>query len=129
VTFDSAYGALATVFRTGYTFNGWFTEASSGTEVNTSTIYTIDGDSTLFAQWIANPYQVAFDSNEPSTSVVSPAGTMSNQAFVYDISQAITPNAFVITGFSFSGWNTSQAAAQNGTTEFDPGENVSNLSS
>lgn len=33
VTFDATYGDLATTSRTGYTFVGWFTAASGGTEV------------------------------------------------------------------------------------------------
>jgi uncharacterized repeat protein (TIGR02543 family) len=54
VTYDSDYGMLATVSRTGYTFNGWFTAPSGGTPVTSATTVTIASDHTLFAQWTQN---------------------------------------------------------------------------
>ena len=38
VTYDAAYGTLATTSRTGYTFAGWFTAASGGTQVTAATV-------------------------------------------------------------------------------------------
>jgi uncharacterized repeat protein (TIGR02543 family) len=53
VTYGSAYGTLATTSRTGYTFNGWFTAASGGTQVTAATVVTTAADHTLYAQWTA----------------------------------------------------------------------------
>jgi uncharacterized repeat protein (TIGR02543 family) len=53
VTFGSPYGTLATTSRTSYTFNGWFTAASGGTQVTASTVVTTAGNHTLYAQWTA----------------------------------------------------------------------------
>ena len=46
--------------RTGYAFMGWFTAASEGTQVTTSTVFT--EDTTVFAQW-NKVYTITFDPN------------------------------------------------------------------
>ena len=69
VTFGSAYGTLATTTRTGYTFVGWFTAASGGTQVTTASIVSTASNHTLFAQWTANTYTVTFDANGGTTPV------------------------------------------------------------
>ncbi|MBL7942554.1 MAG: InlB B-repeat-containing protein, partial [Flavobacteriales bacterium] len=71
VTFGSTYGTLATTSRTGYTFVGWFTAASGGTQVTTSTVVSNASDHTLYAQWSANTYTVTF--NAKGGSAPSPA--------------------------------------------------------
>ena len=47
VTSGSTYGTLATISRTGYIFNGWFTAGSGGTLVTTSTTVTATADPRL----------------------------------------------------------------------------------
>ncbi len=98
VTFDAAYGTLASVTRTGYTFAGWYTAASGGTQVTTSTLVTTASNHTLYAQWtaLAN-HTVTFHANGGS-------GTMSAQ--VANIPTALTSNAFTRAGYWFNGWNT-----------------------
>ena len=63
VTYDSTYGSLPTPTRTGYTFQGWFTAASDGTQITSSTKVTITANQTLYAHWTANTYSVTFDPN------------------------------------------------------------------
>lgn len=53
VTYNSPYGTLATPTRSGYSFNGWFTATTGGTQVTSVTTYAIASDSTIFAQWTA----------------------------------------------------------------------------
>ncbi|MBT8038592.1 MAG: M6 family metalloprotease domain-containing protein, partial [Verrucomicrobiae bacterium] len=55
VTYDSTYGSLATVSRTGYTFMGWFTSGAGGTEITSGTSVAITAAQTLYAQWNVNP--------------------------------------------------------------------------
>jgi uncharacterized repeat protein (TIGR02543 family) len=43
--------SLATTSRTGYTFNGWFTASSGGTQITTSSPHGRTANFTLFAQW------------------------------------------------------------------------------
>lgn len=51
VTYGSTYGDLPTPTRTGYTFDGWFTKASGGTQRKSSSTVSITKDTTLYAHW------------------------------------------------------------------------------
>lgn len=51
VTYDQQYGTLASVTRSGKTFDGWWTDKNNGIEVTASTIVKLNGDQTLFAHW------------------------------------------------------------------------------
>ena len=53
VTNGSAYGALASVSRTDYNFDGWFTD--DGTKVNPADIVNLTGPQTLYAHWTLIP--------------------------------------------------------------------------
>ena len=109
--------------RTGYTFAGWNTEAdgsgdSYANEAEVKNLTATKNDSfTLYAQWTANKYTVAFDANGGS-------GKMDNQSFTYDTAQSLTENSFERTGYTFKGWNTE--ADGSGTAYADKAE-VSNL--
>ena len=59
---------LPTTSRTGYTFNGWYTESSGGTIVTTSTIVTNSSAHTLYAQWTPNPFVITLDANGGTTA-------------------------------------------------------------
>ena len=60
VTYGSAYGDLATVSRTGYTFAGWYTQKEGGTKVTSSTTVETAENHTLYAHWTANQYTITF---------------------------------------------------------------------
>lgn len=49
------YGDLPTPAREGYTFAGWFTDATAGTQVTASTIVELTADQTIYAHWTQNP--------------------------------------------------------------------------
>ena len=53
VTYGVAYGTLPTPSRSGYTFNGWFTAASGGSQVSSGTKMGAS-NVTIYAQWKAN---------------------------------------------------------------------------
>ncbi len=98
VTHGSTYGRLPTVSRTGYTFDGWYTEKVGGTVVSDTNIVTTHH--TLYAHWTAYTYTVEFDPNSGS------GGPMENQDFTYDVAQNLTEIGFTKTGYTFTGWNT-----------------------
>lgn len=54
VNYDSQYGELPTLTRTGYTFDGWYTSASGGTRVVATTLYSTGSNTNLFAHWTAS---------------------------------------------------------------------------
>ena len=97
VTYDDTYGTLPTVTRTGYTFDGWFTEETSGTEVTSSTTANITDAQTLYAHWTANTYTVNFNSQKGESA--SPI------TVTYDGTYAELPD-ITRYGFEFDGWYT-----------------------
>ena len=117
VTYDSTYGDLPTPTRTGYTFDGWYTSASGGTKVNSSTKVTTASNHTLYAHWSANTYSVKFNANGGS-------GSMSNQSFTYGVAQNLRSNTFTKTNCVFLGWSTNSSAT---SATYTNGQNVSNL--
>ena len=70
VTFGGTYGALATTSRTGYTFNGWFTATSGGTEIESSDTVSTASNQTLYAQWTENTLAIS----PSSTNITVPEG-------------------------------------------------------
>ena len=104
--------------RTGYTFTGWNTRADgSGTAYKAGGALHLDADATLYAQWRANAYKVAFDANKGT-------GTMVDETFAYDRPQTLTANGFKRDGYTFTGWNTKPDGSGDGYAD---GQEVLNL--
>lgn len=82
------YGTLPAPGKTGYQFQGWYTEESGGTRITSDLTIEISADQTLYARWSPNTYTVAFDGNGAT------GGSMDSQSFTYDTAQALTANAF-----------------------------------
>lgn len=123
-TYDSAMPAITTApTRTGYAFTGFFTATSGGTKyynADKSSAKNCDyvANTTLYAQWSANSYSVAFNGNG------STGGSMSTETgFKYGTAKALTSNAFTKTGHSFAGWATSAS----GAVAYANGASVTNL--
>ncbi len=89
--------------RTGYTFAGWYTAASGGTQVTSSTTYTTAGATTYYAHWTAKTYTITWDS-QGGSSVAD-----STQTYAATLTLPTTPTR---TGYTFAGWYT---AAEGGT--------------
>ncbi|MBQ7637794.1 MAG: InlB B-repeat-containing protein [Clostridia bacterium] len=127
-TYDAQLTLNTNYFQlTGYTFRGWALSSGGSKVYNdgatlTADLSTANGSTvTLYAVWEANGYWVRFNGNGESS------GTMSNQRFVYDVAQNLTPNAFHkeytitynynsatvkngndsdVSTYDFTGWNT-----------------------
>lgn len=104
VIYGNPYGTLATPTRTGYTFEGWYTSASGGTQVTSSTLVNNASDHTLYAHWTISIFAITFNPNggtvstsEKSVAYGSPYGTLP------------TPTR---AGYTFNGWFT---AAEGGS--------------
>lgn len=95
--------------KTGYTFKGWYTAASGGTQVyNASgtvvndgtywsgTLYAYAGNLTLYAQWSANTYTVAFNANGGTV-------TPTSKTVTYDSTYGTLPTPTRI-GYTFTNW-------------------------
>ena len=100
---NAALGTLPTPTRTGYKFNGWYTEETGGTKVTTSTKVT--ADMTLYAHWTKNPtaktYTITLNAN---SGKVSPSSLKVESGKTY-YSSLPTPTR---TGYKFDGWYTSK---------------------
>ena len=51
VTYGKAYGTLPTSVRTGYTFLGWFTKKTGGTQITAETVVALTKNQKLYAHW------------------------------------------------------------------------------
>ncbi len=60
VVYDTNYGTLPTASRTGYSFLGWYTAASGGTQVTSDTTVKITEAQTLYAHWTENSHKTEF---------------------------------------------------------------------
>ncbi len=97
VTYNSTYGTLPTPTRSGYTFKGWYTATSGGTQITSSTKVSITSAQTLYAQWTANKYTVTLNNQSATT-----AGTASVSATYGSAMPSITvPKK---TGYTFGGY-------------------------
>ena len=100
VTYDATYGTLPTPTRTGYTFAGWYTDKTNGTQVTNDSKVTITAAQTLYAHWTANKYTVTFSANEGTCSKTSKDVT-------YDSTYGELPTP-TRTGYDFIGWYTAE---------------------
>ena len=64
----ATYGSLPTPTRTGWTFKGWFTATSGGSQVTENTTVALNGEQTLYARWEPNVYSVTW-SNVSNCSI------------------------------------------------------------
>ncbi len=94
---------LPTPTKTGYTFNGWYTQETGGTKVGDGGgSYTPTGNVTIFAQWDEDGYKLTFDN--------------ANGDETYTKTYKITTDLTLPTlddskkkGYHFSGWKVTTA--------------------
>ena len=111
----SAGGSIATLptdpNRSGYTFNGWYTATSGGTQITAGTAHNQTADFTLYAQWTADTLNITYDSQGGSTVTDGDATTTTGGAIA---TLPTNPNR---TGYTFNGWYT----ATSGGTQITAG--------
>jgi uncharacterized repeat protein (TIGR02543 family) len=110
--------AIATIptgapLKTGYTFNGWYTASSGGTQVTNGSYTPASpyGGVTLYAQWTINTYSITLNRGAN--------GSGSNQTLTktYGVTLTLTDTTtantyFTRTGYTVSGWTTTDGSAQ-----------------
>jgi uncharacterized repeat protein (TIGR02543 family) len=95
ISHASAVGSLMSPKRTGYKFLGWYTKASAGSKISTSTI--IKKDITYYAHWV-RVYTVKWNSKGGKLKVASKSVTKSAK-----VGKLQTPKR---SGYKFLGWYT-----------------------
>lgn len=71
-TYGSEYPALPAPTRTGYSFDGWYTQKTGGTKVDENTTVTTAANHTLYAHWHLTPALAPYDvklTMNPTTGV------------------------------------------------------------
>ena len=97
VTYDSTYGDLPTPSAAGYTFVGWFTAATGGTQVKKDTAVQITSTQTLYAHWTVDDYGITTDNTGGSVSPANPTTyTVETETFTLK-----NPTK---QGYDFAGW-------------------------
>ena len=93
--------------------------------LNSARIPNANGNSRNYAigypNWIPNTYTVRYNANPPKGKTAT--GTMSDSAFTYGVSKALTKNAYKVDGYIFAGW----AKTASGAKSYNDTANVSNL--
>ncbi len=120
LAYGAEYGELPVATRDGYSFLGWFSDATGGEQIIPDTIVTINYVENLYAHWSdIERYTFTFDSGlgsacEPITA-----------AYGDEISMPV-PTRF---GYSFTGWYYDEACTQPAayTTMPDLGETGENI--
>lgn len=93
---------MPTTLLTGWTFEGWYTEADGGTEIKIGDIYKWIGDITLYAHWTENTYTIHYESD---------GGTAINDINVkYEDPVKLSAVPYR-PGYIFSYWNTKEDAS------------------
>ena len=93
---------MPTTLLTGWTFEGWYTEADGGTEIKIGDIYKWIGDITLYAHWTENTYTIHYESD---------GGTAINDINVkYEDPVKLSAVPYR-PGYIFSYWNTKADAS------------------
>lgn len=97
-TVGAVLGTLPQPSRTGYSFDGWFTD--NGTFANQVSVNTtVTGDMTLYAKWTAGGFTVTFNTN----GGVNLTENTKTVAYGQPYGALPTPER---SGFSFQGWFT-----------------------
>ena len=107
VTYGSTYGALPTATKSGYHFMGWFTAATGGTEITSSSTVENPSDHTLYAQFMENAYDITvYRPNNGSITFNGSEIVFTTSQKVYTLAEAsnFTLVAIPNEGYRFVEW-------------------------
>lgn len=113
VTIGKTYGTLPTPNRTGYEFDGWYTQETGGTKVDKNTAVGTAPPATLYARWKGKTYTVSFNANGGTVGTASKTAT-------YGSKYPALPDPTRTGGYTFDGWYTQK----NGGTKVDENTKV-----
>ncbi|MBE6755544.1 MAG: hypothetical protein E7555_03690 [Ruminococcaceae bacterium] len=84
------YGDLPVPTRTGWTFKGWYTAASGGTQITASSTVSILAEQTLYARWQVNSYTVSWSAGTGYSIVVKRTSSPNAGASIGNLSSGTT---------------------------------------
>ena len=108
----TAIGSLPTATKYGYTFSGWFTEATGGTQLTATTV--IDADGNYYAQFTANTHTLVWNLDGGKVSTAGKIGSTTwpaknatgtpSRSVAYGTVLTTIP-VVAKTGYTFNRWN------------------------
>ena len=99
VKLGKAYGTLPVPTREGFTFDGWYTSASGGSKITSSSEVYIAGDHTLYAHWTGMDVTI--------TLIDEHNGTTEQIKTQYGKKLPKSEETDLTTGMPLMGWSTS----------------------
>lgn len=118
-TYDSSVDVpLYNPTKTGYTFGGWYTESTFKNKVTSISAGETEAK-IVYAKWIANTYNVAFNANGGKGKMKSKTGMK------YGATYKLPTNTFSRKGYKFAGWSTTKT----GKVKYKNKASVKNLTS
>lgn len=112
VTIGKTYGTLPTPNRTGYSFDGWYTDQTGDTKVTETTTVGANPPATLYAHWTAKKYLVTLNANGGKIDTTSGQVSTKSYTATYGSKYNFLPRPIRTGGYNFDGWYTDQT---NGT--------------
>ena len=112
VTIGKTYGTLPTPTRTGYRFDGWYTDQTGDTNVTETTTVGANPPTTLYAHWTAKKYLVTLNANGGKIDTTSGQVSTKSYTATYGSKYNFLPRPIRTGGYNFDGWYTDQT---NGT--------------
>lgn len=106
VTIGKKYGPLPTPNRTGYDFDGWYTEKIGGKEVTETDVVGTNPPTTLYAHWTAKKCLVVFNANGGEFITAGGSVKTKQSTVTYGSKYNSMPKPTRTGGYNFDGWYT-----------------------
>ena len=90
------------VVRDGYTFGGWYSNASCTSDEVTEIPVTATGEQTFYAKWTANQYYITLNTNDGAIN----SGNVTTYTYGNSV---MLPTDISKTGYTFGGWYTNSS--------------------
>ena len=84
------YGTLPTPTRTGWTFKGWYTATSGGSQITADSTVAITSEQTLYARWQVNSYTASWSTGTGYSITVKRTSSPNAGASIANISSGTT---------------------------------------
>ncbi len=127
-TYDSTYPEINPPARNGYTFNGYYTSATGGTQIykadGTTELKCLSPYPVLYAQWTAKTINITLDQQSGANGTTAFKYTYDTNAYYHTNGTALSLTLPTRTGYTFGGYWTGTGGG--GTQYISASGNVQN---
>jgi len=107
--------SLPTPEREGYTFDGWYTKTTGGSEVTKNTEF--DDEATIYAHWTIKSYKVTFSAGANGVITAEVGGKDIKTGAEVDYGESVKFTAEPADGYKVSGWKLGNKTVSGNKTE------------